>query len=400
MPIITMQQFTVLKGGKEDNPLPVYSFVEAEVTDTRLMGVLGLWVHWIRINKELDEESHIHMFFYYDIEELGLDTLSIYELYDEEHVNLAKRASFGGLGAEYISVSEKECRFLINSFVKETIRRKEELPKEVDYLAFVLDNPPELSSDEIFDLNLKMCTDLKNDYSIVHYYLMRGFGKDEEGVKLLRNQGLDESRFDDLSLQKHATFLKNQIEEFYNNDGTMSYLSESLVESERQHYICISEIKIAGGKVLEARKKKCFAVSIQEASMLLAREEYVTVYRILCPMEDFDIDFAPITVGTTRTEHENGDMFMDFKPNNNHVNDKEFRLYNDIRTLYFVSDFGELIVAAYTLEEIKLAELRIRNSTIMPDTALMVKMQLAHSVIYDFAQSDFSSFGEFIKSLE
>ncbi len=395
-----MQQFTVLKGGRGNDPLPVYSFVEAEITDTRLMGVLGLWVHWIRTNNEADEERHIHMFFYYDVEELGLDTLSIYELYDEEHVNLAKRASFGGLGAEYVSVNEKECRFLINSFVKETIRRREELPREADYLGFVLENPPELSSDEICRLNLKMCTDLKNDYSIVHYYLMRGFGKDEEGVRLLRNPCADESFFDDLSLQKHATFLKNQIEEFYNNDGRISYLSESLLESEGQHYLYISEIKIAGGFVCEARKKNCFAVSIQEASMLLSREEYVNVYHILCPMEDFDIDFAPVTVGTTRTEHENGDMYMDFKPNNNHVNEKEFKLYNDIRALYFVSDFGELVVAAYTPEEIKLAELRIRNSSIMPDTVLMAKMQFAHSVIYDFAQSDFTSFGEFIKSLE
>ena len=394
-----MPELTLIKGGRENPPSLVYNFIEAAVTDSRLMGVLGLRVHWLVESDEV-QPRHIYMFFYYDVEELGLDTVSVYELYDEEAVELATKSCFGGLGAKMVEVNEKESRYLISRFVRKTTERKQPLPENAAILDDILKSPAELSLSETEVLNQKMCTELVNNYSIVNYYLMRGFGKDTDGVKLLRSGSAAEDAFDDISLDTHATFLKNSIQAYNNEDGNTSYLSESLVETENNHFIVTSELWIEDGKVIQARKKRVFRISVEEASMLLTRGEYCTVYRILIPMEDFDVDFASFSIGTTRTEHENGDMFMEFKPDNSHVDGPDFKLYDDIKALYFVSDYGELIVAAYSQEEIKEAERKIRKTFLMTDVKIMVKMQLARSVLYDFVDSNYSYFGQFIKSLE
>lgn len=386
---------TLIKGGRENNPSPCYNFIDGAVTDSRLMGVLGLRVHWL-----LDNDRHVYMFFYYDVEELGLDTLSIYELYDDEAIELATKSCFGGLGAKMISVEEKEARYLISRFVHKTKERKQSLPENAAVLDDILESEPSLEAEEIETLNRKMCTYLPNEFSVVNYYLMRGFGKDEDGVKLLRAKGIDSGLFDDISLNSHATFLKNSIQIYYNKDGKVSYLSESLVETENYHYIVTSELWVEESRVIQARKKNAFKISVEEASMLLSRGEFCTVYRILIPMEDFDVDFASYSIGTTRTGHEAGDMFMEFKPDNKHVDGPEFKLYDDIKALYFVSDYGELIVAAYSEEDIKAAETQIRNSLLRKDVKIMVKLQLARSVLYDFADSNYTNFGQFVKSLE
>ena len=394
-----MPELTLIKGGREITSSLEYNFIEAAVTDTRLMGVLGLRVHWL-VDSGDEFPRHIHMFFYYDVEELGLDSVSVYELYDEEAIDLATKSCFGGLGARMIAVEEKEARYLISRFVGKTKERRQPLPDNAAILDDILKTPVNLSEDEIEKLSQKMCTELPNDFSIVNYYLMRSFGKDPDGVRLLQSKEAQEDRFDDISLSSHATFLKNSIQPYYNKDGTVSYLSESLVETENSHFIVTSELWAEAGKITQARKKRAFRISVEEASMLLTRGEYCTVYRILVPMEDFDVDFASFSIGTTRTDHENGDMFMEFKPDNRHVNKPEFKLYDDIKALYFVSDYGELIVAAYSYEEIKAAEGRIRNSLLMPDVQIMVKIQLARSILYDFADSNYTNFGQFIKSLE
>lgn len=395
-----MPKFKIIKGGLPDKPS--YKFIDAYVTDTRLMGVLGLRVHWLMYPidpNDIDGIKDIYHFYYYDIEELGLDSLKIFELSDDEAVRLATKSCFGGLGANMMMVSEKEARYLINSFVDGTIAKKEELPKSLSQASFVLEEKPVLTEEEIDNLSYKMCTGIRTNYGVVNYYLMRMFGYDFEGAKLLRDKKASKENFDEVFLSAAATFLQNSIEEFKDDDGKVSYLSESLVQTETGHSIVTSEIQLEGQRVIYAKKKREFEISVEEASMILLRHEYVTAYKILVPMETFDADFASFSIGTTKTSHENGDMYMDFRPNNDHVEEKVFNLNADLAAIYFVADSGELLVGSYSPEDMVRTENTIRNSSIMPDTFLVARMQFANEMIYEFAQSGFLSFADFIQSL-
>ena len=412
-----MAEFKILKGGLPDHP--EYKFIDAYVTDTRLMGVIGLRVHWLEYPidpLDVDGIKDIYHFYYYDLEELGLDSLKIFELADDEGIRLATRACFGGLGANLMMCSEKEARYLINHFVEDTIAKKEQLPKSLEMARFVLEDKPILSEDELKNLNYKMCTGIRTNYGVVNYFLMRTFGRDFEGAGFLVNSSANGDRhhsgadpissisanpqIEDLSLPSPATFLQNTIEEYLNPDGTMSYLNESVVQAEDAYYMVTSEIKVAGGRVIFAKKKSQFKISVEEASMILNRGEFVTAYKIISPMEDFDVDFASFSIGTTRTEHEAGDMYMDFKPNNDHVEEKVFKLNADLSALFFVADAGELLVATYDINDMTRIEHEIQNSSLVIDTVMFARMQFPSEVLFEFAQSGYETFGDFIDALQ
>jgi len=135
--------------------------------------------------------------------------------------------------------------------------------------------------------------------------------------------------------------------------------------------------------------------------MMLARNEYVTVYEILSEdMTPFDEAFATFSIGTTRTGHETGDMYMEFKPDNRHAECQEFKLSDDIETLYYVTDFGQLIVAAYSLESIQRAEKRIAADPLAVHVMPTAKYNFAQSILYEFAVSGYTDFEEYLSTLD
>lgn len=391
-----MPEFKVLKGGLSQDPK--YKFIDAYVTDTRLMGALGLRVHWNKIDSN-EDSFDIYHFYYFDVEELGLDFLRIFELADEEAIELATRSCFGGLGANLMAVSERQARYLINYFIDDTIAKKEKLPDTLRQAYFVREERPVLSEEELLNLNNIMCTGLATDYAVVHYFLMRNFGKDIEGRNLLLKDGKVTDMIGDISSKEAATFLQNTIEEYLNPDGSISYLSESLIQAVDGYYIITSEIKVAGKKVIFAKKNKEFKITIEEASMILSRGEYVSAYKILVPIDDFEVDFTSFSIGTTKTEHESGNLYMDFNPDNNHVEEKIFRLNGDLHSLFFVSDDDDFLVATYSLDDMISIEKMISLSPICSDVFMVGRMQFPSEMVYEFAQSGIPSFEDFIQAL-
>jgi len=391
--------FKVLKGGIPDQP--TYKFIDAYITDTRLMGVLGLRVHWLMYHdiNDPDDLKNIYHFYYFDIEELGLDSLKIFQLDSVDEVKLATQSCFGGLGAYMMLINEKEARYLINYFVEDTIAKKEELPKTLELAQFVLEEKPQLTKKEYELLVNKMCAPVKTNYGAVNYYLMRMFALDFEGASFLKCENALAENFDEKLLPSASTFLQNTIDEFKNPDGSLSYLSESLVQTQTGHSIVISEIKLEDKKVSFAKKKNDFEISVEEASMKLIRNEYVSVYQILTTQEDFYKDFIPYSLGMTKTDHDNGEMYMDFYPNNDHVEKKVFNLNADLRATYYISEVGELIIATYTPEDMEETEYRIKKSALYPGLFLISRMQLGSEMVFEFAQSGAPSFVEYINAL-
>ena len=394
-----MAELKIIAGGLGPALKAEYAFEDASVTDTRLMGVLGLRIHWKNLSAA-ENSRDVYHFYYYDIEEIGLDSLSVFTLENKEEIEFATTACFGGLGAIMWPISEKEARFLVHQFVEKTVERKQPLPENIDRAKFILDVPADLTEEEHENLERKMCTLIKTDYGVVNYYLMRVFGKDEEGAALLRVKGAPAENFEDVSLPGHASFLKNSIEEFSDEDGRKTYLAESLVESQDSHFIVVSELEVKNSRVAACRIRSSFKISIQEASMMISRQEYVTVYEIVSEMDDFDKDFAVFSVGSTRTEHESGDMFMSFKPDNSHAESPDFRLSDDLAALYFVSDYGQFIVAANSLEDIIAQEKAIAESDLMKHVYAASKYNFAQSILYEFALSAETDFDVFVTSLE
>lgn len=393
--------FTVIKGG---NQLPNYQnrrFISAYVTDTRLMGVAGLHLHW-----ELLEDGmpvNLHQFFYFDAEEYGLDAYKSYIGDDNAAITAMEESMFGGLGGKKRSLTQREAVYLVQDFCRDSQLLGVSLPDPKDEYAFLLDNPIPADTSLLNSVAEKLCTELQSDYEVVHYFLMRSFGKDKKGMAYISDfKCIDSGRVQDVSEPYGSTLCKNTIEEFINPDGSLSYLCESLVEVDQlnQYRLVMTEILVSGVKVVAAKRRSAFTVSLQEVAMMLSRPEYVTVFEVLTPPEESQLSLEQVLGAAMESTHENGKLFVLFHRNNEHVNRRVFRLNDDIQSLFFITDFGQMIVAAYTLPAIWEAERKLQKSPLGVMLIPTAKFEFKEPVLFDFIQSDFEDFEDFLDAIK
>ena len=114
--------------------------------------------------------------------------------------------------------------------------------------------------------------------------------------------------------------------------------------------------------------------------------------------EDMENNIGELTINlnTIMSVQENGRLFMAFKKNNDHVNSRIFRLSNDVKGIYYLTDYGQLIVAAYTLQEIRHLENQLKVSPLAPFLIPTAKYEFKEPVLFEFMQSDFEDFDDFL----
>jgi hypothetical protein len=241
-----------------------------------------------------------------------------------------------------------------------------------------------------------MCTPLKSDYHVINYFLMRCFGKDLEGARLLTGPAFSPDRlFPGFAL---ATFCRNIIDPAVPEEEG-AYVCESLLEFGKTYAIVVTWIKVEDLRITGARMVSTMKISPAEAAMMLSRPEYVSVYDILVDPEEFDEKSWELTLSTMVTVHENGRLFMAFNNNNNHVNRRTFRLSDDVYGLYFVTDFGQLILSAATLRNIRSMEDRLMKSPLGHLLRPGSKYEFKEPILYEFIQSDFDDFDDYVDYL-
>lgn len=382
-------------GGSNAVAICEHKFISAYVTDTRLMGVVGLHIHWMLESPTFF--SDFHQFFYFDAEEFGLETYRSVMGNDPLDISLIEKTLIDGLGGEKKSLSEREACFLVQQFVKTSKALNAPLAEPENEYAFLLETPIMLTSEESTYIANKLCTEMKSPFQVVHYFLMRAFGRDLEGASFLLTK---DAQIEDLAESKPATLCRNTIEEFINMDGTLSYLSESLVEMENKYKMVLSEMKVENKKVTFVKMRSSFFVSPAEVAMLLNRAEFVTLFEILTDPDEFESEFSLFSAGVMQTVHENGRLYLEFNRNNDHVNRRIFRLNEDVHGLFYISDYGQLVIAAYTKEDIRDLENRLHKSGINLMIIPTAKYEFKEPVLYEFIQSDFDDFNDFINALQ
>lgn len=382
-------------GGSHAVTICEHKFVTAYVTDTRLMGVVAVHIHWILESPTF--YSDFHQFFYFDAEEFGLETYRSIMGDDPLALSLIEQTMIEGLGGKKNNINEREACYLVQQFVHASETLKVPICEPQEEYAFLLENEIILTSEELSLLGDKLCTTMKSSFQVVHYFLMRTFGLDSTGVSYLLTS---DAAIDDFNEKLPATLCKNTIEEFLNTDGSLSYLSESLIEIENNYQIILSEIKLEGKKIKFAKKSSSFSVSPSEVAMLLNRPEFITLFEILTDPDDFEHEFSLYCKGAMQTVHDNGRLFLEFNDNNDHVDRRIFRLNEDVHCLYYISDFGQLVVAAYTPQDIREVENNLHKNALNLMVIPTAKYEFKEAVLYEFIQSDFDDFNEFIDFLQ
>ncbi|MGX8773773.1 MAG: hypothetical protein ACSW8G_01800 [Bacillota bacterium] len=385
-------EFTVLQGGLNSSiPDAKKRFASAYVTNTRLMGVLALYAHWT-----VEDGGDIHQFFYIDCEEAGLETCTIFRGDWNLEMQMAEQALVGGLGAEKVPLTAKAFRWLLNHWKEFNLRKGLPLPKNEDDYSFIFDKAPKLTKGDETELMEKICGEITSDYQVVNYFLMRCFGQDEPGAAWLAG---DRVPLDVFSNYTKATFCKNTIDP---SGRPHEYISESLVEMNGKYETIITKMRVKGLKVAKFEYCSKASVTATEAALMLRKTEFATVYELLMEDEDIEDNLGEfvLNMNTVMTTHPNGRLFMAFKPTNDHVAERVFMLSNDVKGVYFLTNFGQLIVVAYDREGILELERGLASSPLRSYLLMTGQYELLDPVLFEFINSDYVDFQAFIDPVE
>lgn len=363
------------------------------------MGVLALYVHW-RLPSHFASPD-FHQFFYFDAEEFGFETYKSILGNNVEEISAVDHALTGGLGGRKIEVEEREAHYLLNTYCQFNVLHRLPLPEgREEYECLLGPLEPPFSREEKDALMRKQCGEILSDYQCINYFLMRCFGRDYKAAAYLTGADFPMDLYDQYGC---ATLCKNTIDEQITDgcdsaEGTapVVYLCESLIECGNTYHLLISQVSVEDRKIVDFQACSGFSVSAAEAAMILARPEFITVYELLMPTEEFNHNLQELVLSTMVTSHENGNLFLAFNKNNSHVNQKVFRLSSDVYGLYYITDFGQLIISAYSLTNIHAMEKDLRKSALAPYLVAIAKYEFKEPVLYEFVQSDFEDFNDFL----
>ncbi|MDR2157318.1 MAG: hypothetical protein LBO81_06020, partial [Clostridiales Family XIII bacterium] len=178
----------VIVGGVAITPIGTNNeFIGAFVTDSRLMGVLVIYIHWriVRSGRGGHAPDNFHQFFYIETTEVGIESYRSFAGDDAITMLEAEQAMIGGLGAKKVDISKREAFLLIQQYAKLNEKYGEELPEGLDEYDFILKEDLRATPDETQTLLQKTCETLDNRNQVINYFLMRLFADDLDVVNLL-----------------------------------------------------------------------------------------------------------------------------------------------------------------------------------------------------------------------
>ena len=358
------------------------NFKIAKVTNSRLMGSLGLIIKWEK------EEDKFFQYFLLDAEGLGVsDYVSLTNLTEKDDY-IEEERLMGGLGSDRIDLTKDEALLLLKSFVDKNLKYDKELPKNSDeFLSLLNDFNTNISYESIFNKILK---NIDNEVEFINYMVMRFIARDRECLYYFsKNKDLSNMHITSIN----GTLLKNTVTKKSNN----KFISEAIYEDNDGYYTCKIAMSIEKYKnsfelnsIIVGERESIFDFEVFDE---ISKEEFICIYNIK-NKEEFLEKFYIENPFLQKSEIDDNSFFTLFKFNNNHIKDNIYVINNDIKSLFYqVND--EFFVSTYSEEDRKNINKILVNNY---DEFLTEKEQLyfEENVLYDFIESGSDDFDDFL----
>jgi hypothetical protein len=390
----TENRFTVLEGGLSRSPAPAgnHTFRSAWVTNTRLMGVICMYVHW-RLDKN-EKYRDLHQYFYFDAEELGFDRFEAVLGNDKSELAEIESSLIGGLGGSKVEITLPEAIFLLRKYLSFNRKNGIPLPDGKDRYMFMAGVEVTLSDSAQRQLLGKCCLRIKTREELANYFTMRYFAADKEAAAFLC---ADENILPEFHSFSPCTLYKNDLS--FSERGSLCRC-ESLVGNEDLYHLVVSELTLSADGVSGYRRISDMTISDAEAYMNLTHPEFVTVYKYSGAPEDFTRSCTRLTVNSMIVKEHGGTTYMIFNPDNMHVSSRQYRLYEDLVGIYHVADSRQLIAAAGSLTNIRKLELDLTLSAAYRFLELDASYEFNEPVVTHFLESEYTSFSDFVEAIK
>lgn len=396
--------FKVLDGGlSEGSTGSRKKFISSYITNTRLMGVVGITVHW----KLTDNNTNTEFWqcFYLDAEEYGFDSYeSVTGPDDEETVKTAMSLSdrlMGGLGGTPVELTERETRSIIQDYVLMNKKKGIEIPEDAD-IDFIMKPEVVLSISERKALMEKQCEEITGDYQLVNYFIMRCVGHDFEAARYLASEHMN---FAELNGYKPAALIRNTCElsgSDFNSDKKESfrtawtYKCRSLVEYNGNYDVITSVVTVGDLKVIGFRMTGRERITPREADMMTRRDEYIILNDLYIEPGEFTKLSSKYTERSQETQYNNGRLFVIFNADNRHVQQKTYKIHDDVFGSVFVNDLGQLLVSSFSKENADEIERSILERLGDNDVFMAIRFSFDMPVLYEYIKSGYDDFEDFI----
>ena len=354
----------------------------AKITNSRLMGTMGLLISWKNKNDKIVQ------YFLLDAEGLGLsDYVSLKNPTKDEEYREEERL-MGGLGADRIVISKEEALFLVKYFGSKNSYYDKELPGDVDEYIDIIDNHE--TNLNIEDIYPKICKSIDDEIEFINYMTMRFIAWDRESLKYF--SGSEEIANMHIT-NINGTLLKNTVTPKGNN----RYISEALYEDSDGYYT--SKIALSIDKDNDRFNINSMVVTDKEPLFdfevfdEISKPEFVSIYNLDKANEFLDI-FYKDNPFTLKSETEIGTFFTRFNFNNNHVKSDVYVINNDIKAIYYQVG-KEFFVGTYSDKDRKYIN-KILQCNYNEYLELKEELYFEENVLYDFVESESEDFYDFL----
>lgn len=360
--------------------IKLMKFEFAKITKSRLMGSLGLHIKW------KDDKESLNQFFLLDSEEEGIaDYVGIRNATYEE-IFIEENRLMGGLGSSVIRILKKEALSLLYEYGRINIKKSLSFPGVFPEYEYLLKRDTTVDEYELF---MKTCIKISSAVEFINYMTMRLVARDNKALRFFSSE--KEPLYPQLS-SNGAALLKNNVSKMSDN----RYFSNAIIEDPTGYYkiklgfTIIEEDEFKLRSILASEKQPIDNETLRE---LINRPEYIANFKI--QNQDVLYELKKSYPTLYKVPFEKGDMYTKFKPHNDHVKETEYRISDDLEAIFFKNE-KEIVFAALDKKTYKVGFKLLES---IPGLILNNEFVFSYPVIYDFAESDFDKFSNFLEDL-
>ncbi|WP_042277756.1 hypothetical protein [Faecalimicrobium dakarense] len=354
----------------------------AKITNSRLMGSMGLLIVW------KEDKENLYQYFLLDAEGLGLaDYVSLKNPTKDEAYREEERL-MGGLGSDRIKISEKEALFLVKYFGKKNSYYEKPLPGDVEEYIDIIENyETDLTIEQMYPI---ICKEINDEVEFINYMTMRFIAWDKESLRYFSgNEEISNMHITNIN----GTLLKNEV----TSKGKGKYISEALYEDNDGYYfskiafsICKDNGKFKINSILVTDKEPVYDFEVFDE---ISKPEYISIYKLKNKesfLEKFYID-NPFLL---KSDMEDGVFFTRFNFNNKHVKENIYVINNDIKAIYYQIE-DDFFIGTYS-DNCRKYITKILECNYNEYVERQEELYFEENILYDFVESGSNDFYDFL----
>jgi hypothetical protein len=253
----------------------------------------------------------------------------------------------------------------------------------------------DLSLEDEIKLYEKLTPEIVSNEQAIHYFVMRYIGCDYPSAMMLWKDGRIDPDFELLDMPH--TLIKNFCVRLGETEGVDQYKVEALVDYETKYKLMIIHVDVerATHKIVRANCAEEMVISSIEAAFNLSKPEHMMVMHVQDSF--FERRFSKNNPEMMKQSYPQGQLYIEFNPNNDHLLENPYFLNGDIYAMYFFGYDGQLIVCTMrgeNLEEIdKMLE---ENHAYEESLGFICELKTDEPVLFTYVNSSYDNIFDYL----